>query len=371
MKHFDVGRAYAISQKEIYHVLRDPFTISLAILLPLMTVLIFGYAMEFNVKEIPTSYLDMDKTESSRIFLETMGSSNYFKLSLVKTPDEGLKAIESESAKAFLYIPPNFEKNIISGLGENIQIVIDGTDNSFVGAINGYLSLVKQMAIKKITGVESPSKVNIRTKYLFNPELNSQWFSIPGIAVVIMAILCSLLTTLTVAKEWENGSMELLLSTPVKPIEIIIGKLTPYAFLCLGSVIFVYFLARFWFNIPFVGSHWIFGLATLLFLIGYLAIGLTISVLIRSQLPAMQAGIMVGMLPSTLLSGFIFSIDNMPQFFQWITVVLPARWYMQVVRDQFLKGSNFSNLILPISVLFFIAAILVVVSSLNFKKDLE
>jgi ABC-2 type transport system permease protein len=211
----------------------------------------------------------------------------------------------------------------------------------------------------------------MRTRYLFNPELNSRWFSIPGIVVVIMGILCSLLTTLTVANEWENGSMELLLSTPVKPIEIIIGKLIPYAAICLGSVIMVFVLARLWFDVPFVGSHLIFWGGCFIFLAGYLAFGLLISVLIREQLPAMQAGIIAGMLPTTLLSGFIYPIANMPEVFQKLTMFLPARWFMIISREQFLKGSDLYSLFVPLVSLMILTIFFIVLAVKMFKKDLE
>lgn len=372
MDNFSFHRTLAVMKKEVYHISRDPFTVGVAVILPMVIAFIFGYAMEFNVKEIPTAFLDNDRSLTSRQLLETIGSSNYFKLEPVNSPDEGFSVIESDRVKAFIYIPHDFEKNVYSDSGIEVQVIVDGTDGSFVGAINGYLATISQSFNQNISGKKNESpKFALATRYLFNQELNSKWFSIPGITVVIMAILCSLLTTLTVAREWENGSMELLLSTPVKPSEIILGKLTPYAVICLFSVILIYILARAWFGVPFVGNHLIFALGCLLFLASYLALGLVISVLLRRQLTALQTGLMVGMLPSAMLSGFIFPIENMPYIFRILTSIFPARWFMDIARDQFLKGSSFFELAMPFTALSIICFSLILLASTQFKQDLE
>ena len=371
MIEFSFNRTFAVMKKEVFHISRDPFTVGVALILPLAIAFIFGYAMEFNVKEIPTAVLDSDRSQTSRNLLESVGSSNYFILKPVQNIDEGFSEIESDRVKAFFFIPPNFEKNVNSGSGDEIQVIIDGTDGSFVGSISGYLTRISQSFNQRLNSNTLPPNTQLHFKYLFNSELNSKWFSIPGITVVIMAILCSLLTTLTVAREWENGSMELLLSTPIKPTEVILGKLTPYAVICLFSVGLVYVLARVWFGVPFQGNHFVFALGCILFLGSYLALGLVISVLLRKQLTAMQTGLMVGMLPSAMLSGFIFPIENMPSFFQKLTAIFPARWFMEIARDQFLKGSTISELATPFTALTIICLGLIFFASKQFKQDLE
>jgi ABC-2 type transport system permease protein len=201
--------------------------------------------------------------------------------------------------------------------------------------------------------------------------LNSRWFVIPGLTVVVMSILSILLTALTVAREWENGSMELLLSTPVQPLEIIVGKLAPYGILGIIAVVFVYVIARTVFGIPFVGNVWVFGFGCLLFIITYLAQGLLISVITRKQTIAMQLSMMSGMLPSNLLSGFIFPVESMPKFFQYFTMILPARWFMRIARDTFLKGSSLIELSGPFLALIFFCALMIYLAARRFKRDLE
>ena len=189
--------------------------------------------------------------------------------------------------------------------------------------------------------------------------MNSRWFTVPGLATVVLAIISILLTAMTVAREWENGSMELLLSTPVHPVEIILGKLAPYVVLGLTAQALIYFLARFYFGIPFMGSHLLFILGTFLFVASYMALGLLISVTTRQQILAMQFSMMIGMLPNILLSGFIFPIENMPAFFQYLTALFPARWFVLVIRGSFLRGSDLYQLAVPLLVLLFMAVFFV------------
>lgn len=371
MKLIKWSRTFAISKKEFFHIFRDPFTLGMAFILPLLVVVIFGYAMEFNQTNVDVSYLDLDNSPTSRLLLEKMVSSQYFRLHMVRSPEEGLNLVKASQTKAFLYIPPEFDKKVQSGISEKIQILIDGTDSSAAGVIQKYLLQVSQNLSLQIHQRTTPVTSPIVSRYLFNPELNSQWFSIPGIVVVIMAILCTLLTSLTVAREWEKGSMELLLSTPVRPLEIILGKLMPYAIMSLLSVATVYVLARLWFNLPFRGSHLVFLFSCLVFLVGYLSLGLLISVLLRKQLTAMQAAMIVGLLPTNLLSGFIFPVDNMPLGFQWFSSLFPVRWFMTISRDQFIKGSSLSQLPGPFLAMLVASVLLVLVAVKKFKGDLD
>jgi len=365
------SRAGAIAQKEIYHVLRDPFTLALSIGLPIFMVIVFGLAIEFNVRNIPLAVYDGDNTQISRELIDIFGKSNYFITNQVRDPKEALQKIMSNRDRAALIIPGGFQKDLFSGRVAQAQILLDGSDNSTVVPILGYISSIQQMAAGRLADFNPPQNVNIKTRFLFNSELNSRWFVIPGLIVVIMSILSVLLTALTVAQEWENGSMELLLSTPAEPLEIIVGKLVPYAVLCLGAVIFVYVVSRVIFGIPFRGSLFVFSLGCILFLITYLAQGLLISVLTRSQHVAMQFAMLTGLLPSQLLSGFVFPIESMPSFFRYFTMIFPARWFMVIARESYLKGSTFLDLIVPFLALGISSYLMLFFATKKFKKDLE
>jgi ABC-2 type transport system permease protein len=252
-----------------------------------------------------------------------------------------------------------------------VQVLVDAADNAAAGSVLSYLGQIQGRATERILGRAPREPVELRTRFLFNPELNSKWFVVPGLIVVIMSILAVLLTALTVAREWESGSMELLLSTPVRPLEIILGKLAPYAGLCLIAVGIVYALARVVFHVPFAGNPFVFLLGCLLFIVTYLAQGLLISVLTRKQTFAMQMAMMSGLLPSQLLSGFIFPIESMPAFFRGLTMILPARWFMAIVRDSFLQGASLWDMRGSFLALGIIGAALIALASRKFKKDLE
>jgi ABC-2 type transport system permease protein len=364
-------RAFAIARKEVFHILRDPVTLGAALGLPVFMVLIFGVAIEFNVKNVSLAVSDADKTQSSRKLLDTFGSSGYFLLHGVASPRDAVEDVTAERSRAACIIPAGFEKDILANRTADVQVLVDGCDGSTVGPVLGYVSSIQNLATARIANFRPATPYKIRTRFLFNPELNSRWFVIPGLTAVVMAILSVLLTALTVAREWENGSMELLLSTPVQPIEIIVGKLAPYGLLGLIAVVFLYSIARMIFGVPFVGNLAVFGLGCFLFILSYLALGLLISVVTRNQVVALQFAQMMGMVPSTLLSGFVFPIESMPVFFQYFTMLLPARWFVVIARDTFLKGSSLAELAVPFLALTLLCILLIAAATRRFKRDLE
>ena len=371
MKIFVLRRALAVAKKEVFHILRDPFTLGAALGLPLFMVVIFGLAIEFNVKNIPLAVNDLSKSQSSRRLLDTFVSSQYFIVKNATSDDDAINQISSEASRAALIIPPTFERDMLAGRGASVQILLDGSDSSTVNPVLGYIARIQQLAASNIAGFESTLPYEIRTRFIFNPELRSRWFVIPGLNVLIMGILSILLTSLTIAREYENGSMELLLSTPIQPLEIIIGKLAPYGVLGLIAIAAIYLIARIAFGVPFVGNHFVFALGTIIFLIAYLSQGLLISVTTRNQQVAMQLSMITGMLPTQLLSGFIFPIESMPKLVQCFTVILPARWFMQISRDTFLQGTSFIKLWQPFLALILFCVVVITLGTKKFKRDLE
>ncbi len=368
---FVFARAWSIAHKEVRHVMRDPFTLGMALGLPMLMVLFFGLAMDFTVRDIHVMAYDLDHSRSSRRLLEVFDSSKLFQTTVGTATADPQETVDSQVSKAAMVIPPLFEHYLGSGEPVSIQVLIDGSDNSTAGVIGGYLGGMQKAAILRLTDFPYSEPVSLQTRYLFNGELNSRWFTVPGLSAVVLAIISIMLTALTVAREWENGSMELLLSTPVHPLEIIMGKLGPYVVLGLAAQTLIYLAARFYFDVPFMGSHLLFFAGALIFLSAYMAQGLLISVATRNQQMAMQFSLMAGMLPSLMLSGFIFPIENMPLFFQYLTGIFPARWFMVIIRGVFLKDSNFSELALPFLMMTLIAAFFIRLAVTKFKKDLE
>lgn len=371
MKSFVLRRAMAVAKKEVFHILRDPFTLGATLGLPVFMVVIFGVAIEFNVKNINLSVSDLDKSQSSRRLLDTFTSSDYFITHPVSSPTEAISKLTSEQTRAALIIPLNFQKDLLAGRQASVQILLDGSDSSTIAPILSYIGSIQNKASQRLTGLSITPPYEIRTRYLFNPELSSKWFVIPGLNVMVMGILSILLTALTIAREYENGSMELLLSTPIQPLEIMIGKLAPYGILGLTAIAFIYLIARTVFGVPFVGNHLVFLLGAVIFLVAYLAQGLLISVITRNQQVAMQLAMMTGMLPTQMLSGFVFPIESMPKFLQYFTAILPARWFMTISRDSFLEGTRFVDLSVPFLGLSIFCFIIILLGTKRFKRDLE
>jgi len=368
---FNIHRAWSVAHKEFRHVVRDPFTLLWALGMPVIMVIFFGYAIDFNVKEVKLVVADRDMTRASRELLQSMQGSSYFKLLPLPAGKNPQTLLFQEKAKGVIVIEPGFGREVGAGKDAQVQVLLDGADNSSAGTIMAYLAGLQQAIGERLSGKKSRQPLSIATRYLFNPELSSQWFIVPGLIVMVMGILSIILTALTVAREWEMGSMELLLSTPVRPLEIIFGKLLPYLGLVTIAVIGIYLIARIQFGVPFQGHHGLYLLGVFLFLTLCLAQGLLISVVTRQQVLAVQLGFISGLLPTLLLSGFIFPIESMPVFFQYLTVILPPRWFVELSRELFLKGTTFGYLIYPLGALLVLNVLIVSAALRAFKQDVE
>jgi len=364
-------RAAAIARKEARHVLRDPLTLGLAIGFPLMYVGIFGVAIELDAKDIRIAVEDGDRTQSSRALVDVFRNSGAFLPHPVAAGSDVQKLLSAERDKAVLIIEPEFERMLALGGEPKVQIVVDGSDNSATSGILSELGGLQAFANARIVPGARPPPLRLVTRFLYNEELNSKFFIIPGLCVVVMGILSILLTALTVAREWESGAMEQLLATPVRPLDIVVGKLAPYMALGFGAVLLIYVAARIGFGVPFRGSHWLFLLGCLLFQVSYLAMGLFISVSSRSILVSVQASMILGFMPSILLSGFIFPVESMPAFFRALSGAFPARWFMIICRDSFLKSGASGDLLKPFLVLAGMDIAILALAALRFKTDLE
>ncbi len=367
---FSLNRCRSVFQKETKHIMRDPFTLILALIVPLLIVLILGNSVEFNLKDISTVVVDHDKSKESAELIQSFNSSNYFKTYFMESTEDAFQEILKEKARAVLFIPPNFDNKISSNNQAKAQILVDGANNSSVTAVNSYISDISMISAAKITNTKMPNNF-LKIRLLFNPELNSKWFAIPGLSAVIIALVSILLTSLTICREYEQGSMELLLSTPIESTEIIVGKILPYAALGWIGFCIVYIASRFFFGVPFSGSLWILLLATLIFILDYLAIGLYISVTSKQQQIAVQLAMLVGLLPTALLSGFIYPVEYMPNLLQYFTMIFPARWYVEITRCEFLKASSFTDLLLPFSAMILQGIVAMTAAISKFRKTLE
>ena len=361
----------AIASKEAKHIKRDIFTLSVALVLPMVFVVFFGFVINLDYHHIPLIVRDNDQSYTSRALLTQASAAEYFDIITVHTPAEADLQLQQNRMRGLLIIPHGFHKAFINGDVAHAQLLIDGTDNTMAALATTYMQGIVQSTQQALLSSNESSSTAIRTRYLFNPELNSRWFIVPALSTIIIGFLAIILTALTVAREWENGSMELLLSTPLRPVEIVIGKLLPYFALAFFDVLLVFALALLVFHIPFRGSFVLYLTACLFYITGALALGLLISVVTRQQQSAIQFGFAIGLLPSFMFSGFIFPIENMPAFFQYLTMLFPQRWFLQISRALFLSGAGLIDLIIPFVALFLFMIGMITLAVQKFKTDVE
>ncbi len=368
-----LSRLLAISRKEAIQLRRDPRSLILAFLLPLSLILFFGYAITFDVNSIEMAVLDQSNTESSRLLTESFVRSSYFRILEYPTRyGDVQRLLDAGRVRLVLIIPSDFNRNLTRSRGADVQILLDGADaNTATIAQNYAAAIISRYSSQVVLGgqvVRLP--VEAESRIWYNETLESQNMIVPGLVAVIMSIIAAMLTALTIAREWERGTMEQLAATPVHRLEVVLGKLLPYVIIGLFDVALAVAAGLFIFGVPFHGS-WLllFGL-TLLFLLGALSLGMFISAAVKSQVLATQVAIIATYLPALLLSDFIFSIDNMPIWLQAITYIVPARYYVTVTKGIFLKGIGPGVLWIEGFAMIIFAVVGLSLAIRSFKKEL-
>jgi len=311
--------------KEFIHIRRDRRTVVIAFIFPLFMTILFGYAISFDLKQIPTGVVDFDKSPQVREMLLSLSASEYFNFTIYPSVKEMSDGFQKGDLKCGFVIPPEFSRNLSRKGFSKIQVLIDGSDANLARKIS---QIIQRFFLK--------SSLNI--KFLYNPELHSRNFVVPGLIVILMTILGVILTTRSIVGERERGNFELLSTTPVRGEIIILGKLIPYGIIALINVFIITGFSLLIFHIPFKGSFLSLFFYSLLFLFPTLALGTMISAFATTELTAITVSFVSTMLPSIILSGFIFPVRNMPQWLQWISKIIPATHFLHIVRGIFLKG---------------------------------
>ena len=334
-------RMLAVARKEVIQLRRDTRSLILAFLLPVLLVVLFGYAISWDVNDIPTAVLDGDGSARSRGLLDAFRSSGYFTLvERVERSGEIDRLLDRGRVRIVLVIPPDFARDLDAGRPARLQAIVDGADANTATIALGYARAIVQSYSGDVIlrGERRTAPIEVRTRVWYNEELLSRNMIVPGLVAVIMMIIAALLTSLTIAREWERGTMEQLASTPVSRAEIVLGKLLPYVVIGLVDVVVVSLIGVLLFGVPFRGSAALLMILSLAFLIGALGLGMFISALARSQLLATQMAMILTFLPAFLLSGFMYEIEVMPPALQAVTYLVPARYFLVVTRGIFLKG---------------------------------
>jgi len=373
-------RLMAIARKELLQVWRDPRSLMIALLLPVVQMFMLGYGVSLDIKHVPLCTLDREGSQRSLLLLKDFAASQYFDVVKVLATDRQLAAaIDDGTCRIAIVIPPDFSLRLNDSGKSSVQAIVDATDDNTASVAAGYAQAVvasfsAQVQLDASGAQGRPlaiAPIAVQSRVWFNEDLESKDFIIPGLAAMILALVGAQLTSLTVSREWERGTMELLISTPVTPMEVMLGKLLPYFGIGLIDAGICIALAIFWFQVPFRGAFLTLFATTALFLIVVLGIGYLISVSIRSQLGASQIALLLTMLPTTLLSGYAFPIDQMPAPIRALTYLVHARYYVTIIKGVFLKGLGLVDLATPILALTLYAAVITFLAARAFKKTLD
>jgi len=367
-------RLWATARKEAIQLRRDTRSLVLAFLLPVLLLLLFGYAISFDVRNIRTAVLDGDNSAQSRALLEAFRSSGYFSIERrLARSGEIEPLLDGTRVQLVLVIPPDFSTSLNAGRPAELQAVVDGSDANTATIILAYArAIVTRYALDaQLGGRRVVPPVRLESRVWYNEELASRNMIVPGLVAVIMMTVAAMLTSLTIAREWERGTMEQLAATPVARAEVVLGKLLPYVAIGLIDVVLISVLGVWLFDVPFRGNVLFFMIASTLFLVGGLGLGIVISAVGRSQLLATQVAMIVTFLPAYLLSGFMYSISVMPAGLQAVTYLIPARYFIVVTRGVFLKGVGPEALWLQGLLMIAFAAVSLTLAIRVFRKELE
>lgn len=372
-------RVWAVARKEFIHVIRDPRSLGMGIAIPMLLLLLFGYALTLDVDNVPLVVWDQSESPASRQLVSGFLGSRYFLLrSYVHNYPEVEQAVDSGRALMALIIPRDFSGRIESGRLAPVQIIVDGSDSNTATIAMGYADVVALAysqgvavnTLRRTGGRMIQTPVDLRPRVWFNADMESKNYIIPGLIAVIMMVIAALLTSLTVAREWESGTMEQLISTPLKGSELILGKLLPYFAIGMLDVLLAVVMGQFLFRVPLSGNVALLFAMAAIFLAGALSLGMVISIVTKSQLLASQLAMVLTFLPSFLLSGFMYAIGNMPHAIQLVTYLIPARYFVALLKGIYLKGIGLEILALEAGLLTVFGAAMVLFANLKFKKKL-
>ncbi len=343
----------AIARKEFYHLIRDFRSLYLAFIIPLLLILLFGYALSLDVNNIETVVVDYDRTELSRDFIRRLQASSYFEVvAYPEKQEDAINIIDHGKASLAIIIPPKWTALLRADRVSPLQIIFDGSDPNFAGIARGYITsfveaynqerLLDYLNRQGVAKIDPP--VDGRIRVWFNEDLESRRFIVPGIIAIIIVMVGAMLTSLVIAREYENGTMETIRSLPIKGVEFILGKAIPYFFIGLTDVLIAVFMSQILFGIVIKSSFWLMVLASTIYLFVALSLGLLISITVKSQLVANQMAILLTYMPSFLLSNFVFPVENMPEILRVVNRVVPATYFIDILNGLYLRNLGLEHL---------------------------
>jgi len=367
-------RLRGLIRKEFLQIVRDPSSIAIAFLMPIILLLLFGYGVSLDSEHVPVAIVVEQPGADTADFTAAFHQSRYFNPALYPNTKDAEQAMMSGRVSAIVVLRQDFAKRLRDPDGAPIQLIVNGVDANTARIVSGYVqgawgNWLEQYAQRRGQKFEPP--VQMEQRVWFNSELRSRNFLVPGLVALIMTLIGALLTAMVMSREWERGTMEALMVTPLSMSEVIVGKLLPYFVLGMGGLALAVSMALFLFDVPLRGSLWVLIATSALFLTAALGMGLLISTVARSQFVAGQLALITTFLPAFLLSGFIFDIGSMPPVVQFITHIVAARYYIAILQSVFLAGNNWSVIIPNALALAAMAAIFLGVTWRKSRKRLE
>lgn len=375
----NLKRIKALTKKEFIQIIRDPRSLALGIFIPVLLLVLFGFALTLDVDNIPLAIWNQDNSQASTDFIRQFKYSKYFKIiGYFDNYQQMEKLIDTNKALMIMVIASDFSKRIMSNEAAEVELIVDGSDSNTATIALGYAEALTAgynttFVVDGLSksGVKASSAIDPRPRVWFNENLKSKNFIIPGLIVVITMIISALLTSLTVAREWERGTMEQLISTPVKTGELMLGKFLPYFIIGFLDLLMAIVTAQFIYHVPFRGNILLLFVLSGLFLTGALGQGMFISIAAKNQLLASQMAVLSTFLPAFLLSGFAYAISNMPRAIQLITYIIPARYFITILRAIYLKGVGLKVLWIDVLFLLVFTVVMIALAGRKFKKKAD
>ncbi len=368
-------RVLSIIRKEFFQIKRDKRTIAIIIMMPIMELLLFGYAASTSVDHIPTVVYNNDIGSESSELLYNFVNSQYFDLDYnANSIQEIEEYIDNGDAKAGIVIPPEYSEDLKDGKSAQIQLIVDGTDpttaQTILSSAGGVVQSMSVDIIQETRGAIVPKSLDLRSRVWYNPDMSSIYFNIPGLIGVILQTVTLMLTSFSIVRERERGTMEQLIVTPITKMELMIGKIIPYVIIGFVDIVLALALSVFWFRVPIAGSITLLLLFSAVFLFGALGVGLIISTVSKSQLQAMQLSMFM-IMPNILLSGYMFPREAMPDIIHVLSNVLPLTYFIKVLRGIILKGNGFGELYREFVILVVFGIVFLALATLKFKKKID
>jgi ABC-2 type transport system permease protein len=364
-----VRRSVSVARKEVLHLLRDPTTLFVALLIPIFQLVLLGYAIDTNVRRLPTAVLDEARTQESRALLRALETTDDFEVVLRAEREADLVgALVAGRARVGVRIPEDFSRRLEGGGAGRFLLLVDGSESAVAAeAVNAGNAIALRESLRRVLG-DRPLPVEARPRVLFNPDSRSANFFVPGLMIVLVQVMAVMLTATAVVKEKENGTLEQLAMTPVRSGELVLGKAAPYTVLCFLELLGIAAVMRFLFGVPIHGALGDLLVVLLPFLLAMIGLGLLVSTRASTREAAMQMA-MGTVIPSIFLSGYVFPLDSMPAPFPWIGRTLPTTWMIEASRGVILRGAGWEELRTPFLVLCGMAAVVLGITALRFPRS--